>query len=159
MNNNLGLKIKNDKLILPLLDDDYKDEELKSFLNKYNSDELGLIWFMIKSIKGYNLERISKILREVFSCKNEDDNELEAPRIIDLKNKNSLLEYRELILLSRLTEESSTSLDSINNKNVDEERMDLLLLGNSIIHELNKDEKWQSKNRLVKLFKRTKLTK
>lgn len=136
---------------------DITDNELKDFFNKYNLIELESFNLIFEYCYDYDITDVLKIARIVYKEKyNSCADEFEVPirhmnfKTSDIKEKNNLLNDKELKFLYNLTESAVMCLESIKHFDVEAELIDLSKLDDSISAEIenrNNSKKVKSKKR------------
>lgn len=119
-------------------------EELTKLFYKYNIVELSLLSIILSYIKSYEIKDIELSLQEVFNKKlimgdcylERQENLFYNVEISDLKNKNNLLSFKELIFLGQITEDASMYLDSIYHIDVEYEKLQVYDFYESINKEI-----------------------
>lgn len=120
------------------------NEELTKLFYKYNIVELSLLSIILSYIKSYEIKDIELSLQEVFNKKlimgdcylERQENLFYSTEISDLKNKNNLLNFKELIFLGQITEDASMYLDSIYHIDVEYEKLQVYDFYESINKEI-----------------------
>lgn len=120
------------------------NEELTKLFYKYNIVELSLLSIILSYIKSYEIKDIELSLQEVFNKKlimgdcylERQENLFYNVEISDLKNKNNLLSFKELIFLGQITEDASMYLDSIYHIDVEYEKLQVYDFYESINKEI-----------------------
>ncbi len=120
------------------------NEELTKLFYKYNIVELSLLSIILSYIKSYEIKDIELSLQEVFNKKlimgdcylERQENLFYNIEISDLKNKNNLLSFKELIFLGQITEDASMYLDSIYHIDVEYEKLQVYDFYESINKEI-----------------------
>ena len=122
---------------------DITDNELKDFFNKYNLIELESFNLIFEYCYDYDITDVLKIARIVYNEKyNSCADEFETPirhmtfKTSDIKEKNNLLNDKELKFLYDLTESAVMCLESIKHFDVEAEIIDLSKLDDSISTEI-----------------------
>lgn len=131
--------------------------ELELFFNKYNLIELDSFNLIFEYCYDYDITDVLKIARKVYKEKyTACANEFEVPirhmnfKTSDIKEKNILLNDKELKFLYDLTESAVMCLESIEHFDVEAELIDLSKLDDSISAEIenrNNSKKVKSKKR------------
>lgn len=130
---------------LETIDDDFTKEELDSFFDKYTTLELQAFGVLLGFVNDYELANIIKSYNKVQNKKYSEfvgsfENK-DVPFEFSLsmiKNKNEILDDKELELLNKLVGSASIFLDSIDQFDVENERRELYILDNSITNEIDK---------------------
>lgn len=120
------------------------NKELTKLFYKYNIVELSLLSIILSYIKSYETKDIELSLQEVFNKKlimgdcylERQENLFYNVEISDLKNKNNLLSFKELIFLGQITEDASMYLDSIYHIDVEYEKLQVYDFYESINKEI-----------------------
>lgn len=120
------------------------NEELTKLFYKYNIVELSLLSIILSYIKSYEIKDIELSLQEIFNKKlimgdcylERQENLFYNVEISDLKNKNNLLSFKELIFLGQITEDASMYLDSIYHIDVEYEKLQVYDFYESINKEI-----------------------
>lgn len=146
---------------LPTLDDNFTDDEIREFFNKYSFNELNAMGLLFLYLFDTNICRLSELYNEVLEDKKMEfyskKGTIITPigyKVSILSKKNELLNYKELELLGKITESSSMCLDSVKD-HIDayDEYKEVSILNDSIEKEINK------RKTNTKTFKITKIKK